>query len=79
MLTRLSHDKIIIHEISKFSRWLIGNAPPCLYKDPYRNNFAALKVPVHTVISIIHEWKKFESTTALRAGLSKGDEQVPDG
>ncbi|KAG2466802.1 TC1A transposase, partial [Polypterus senegalus] len=35
----------------------------------YRNFFAALKVPMSTVASIIHKWKKFETTRTLpRAG-----------
>ncbi|KAG2465728.1 TC1A transposase, partial [Polypterus senegalus] len=35
----------------------------------YRKNSAALKVPMSTVASIIHKWKKFETTRTLpRAG-----------
>ncbi|KAK3560390.1 hypothetical protein QTP86_008487 [Hemibagrus guttatus] len=34
----------------------------------YRNISAALKVPVNTVASITHKWKKFGTTRTLRAG-----------
>jgi hypothetical protein len=54
----------------------------------YKNNSAALKVPINTAASIILKWKKFGTTKTLpRAGCpakqsnrgEKGGDQNPNG